>query len=101
VLLDEMTTETILVQSKTTQIMMLRRVAIPCHSIRFMLPTSITADNQVVNRSDRQRVSKWKILGGRPVTTTVRPPIDGRSTVVAGWSATLFGWAKLLHPDRT
>jgi len=29
-------------------------------------------NNQVVNRSDRQRVYKWQIFGGRPVTTDVR-----------------------------
>lgn len=30
------------------------------------------AHNCVVNRSDRQRVFQWKVLGGRPVTTAVR-----------------------------
>lgn len=30
------------------------------------------AHNYVVNRSDRQRVFQWKVLGGRPVTTAVR-----------------------------
>jgi hypothetical protein len=29
------------------------------------------SDNHVVNRSDRQRLYKWKTIGGRPVTTDV------------------------------
>ena len=39
----------------------------------------VEGQNQVVNRSDRQRVYKLKVQRGRPVTTAVRPTIMGQT----------------------